>query len=196
MTTRRAVLRLSVLMSVTVSTACGSLGDPGDWDIDPDAFCATSGCVALTVETAIPRMLKGDTVRVYTRSDSGLASVVAWDVTCDVEMVPESQVPWTFLFGSDGACILIRGLAPGRVDVKATNPLPRSASTHLTVSDSSVITGIALSSYASPRFLGDLDKVPSTSMRVGDSVWVDAVLRDAAGRDYAGRPEGWTTSDA
>jgi hypothetical protein len=65
----------------------------------------------------------------------------------------------------------------------------------MTVADSSVIGGMRLSSYASPKWVGDPDLVATTAVRVGDSVWVNAVLRDATGQDYAGRPESWTVSD-
>jgi hypothetical protein len=65
----------------------------------------------------------------------------------------------------------------------------------MSVADSNVIAGMKLSSYASPKCVGDPDLVATTAMRVGDSVWVNAVLRDGVGQDYAGRPESWTVSD-
>jgi hypothetical protein len=196
---RKAFARLVGAVAVASWTACTpTFGgfDPDDITIDPDIFCAETGCVGLVVEAAVaPRMLKGDTLRVYTRSDSGLSALVAWEVEGAGEMVSQSQIAWPVPYGSEGRSILVRGLMPGNVEVRATHPLPRTATLTLGVADSSVISGIKLSSFASPKWLGDPDFVASTSMRVGDSVWVNAVLRDQSGQDYAGRPENWTISD-
>lgn len=195
----RIVARIAAATAIGSSSACVPTLDGPDWDhitIDPDAFCASTGCVGLVVEAATaPRMLKGDTVRVYTRSDSGLASAVVWEVQGAGEIVPQSQTAWPVLYGAAGQSILIRGLTPGTAQVKATHPRPRTAQLSMGVADSNVIAGMKLSSYASPKWVGDPELVAKTAVRVGDSVWVDAVLRDAAGQDYAGRPEGWTISD-
>jgi hypothetical protein len=196
MPSRRALLRVSAALAAIVSAACTPILDDFDWDnmtIGP--ICSSSPCVGLVVETAIPRMLKGDTVRVYTRSDSGLGSAVAWEVSGAGEKVSQSQTAWPVLFGTAGQSILVRGLQVGTADVQATHVSHRTAKTSLAVADSSVIASIALSSFAAPRYSGQVDKVASTSMRVGDSLWFEGTLRDGSGQDYPGRPEGWAVSD-
>src|SRR4051812_6821578 len=141
MTIRKASVCVVTAATAVLLAACFPVMDDFDsFTIDPSVFCDAGGCVGLVVETTLPRMLKGDTVRVYTRSDSGLASVVAWEVRGAGEMVPKSQVAWNALFGTQGRSILVRGLAAGSVEVIATHPLPRTAKTTLTVADSSVIS--------------------------------------------------------
>jgi hypothetical protein len=193
------IARLAAAAAITSSAACVPILEGPNWDeftLDPSAFCAETGCVGLVVEAAAaPRMLKGDTVRVYARSDSGLASAIVWEVEGAGEMVSQSQVPWPVLYGTAGQSILVRSLTPGTVEVRATHPRPRTAKLTMGVADSSVISGIKLSSFAAPKWVGDPELVAKTAVRVGDSVWVNAVLRDATGQDYAGRPESWTVSD-
>ena len=144
-------------------------------------------CVALEV---YPRtgefgsvLLRGDTLRMSTSSDSGYAAPVTWSLVGDAAVaVAASEREENGLLGRY-ASILVKGVQPGSAIVTAShNNAAHTASTTLTVADSSIITRIVLSAYP-------------TTVKVGTDLYVSARMEDATGKQYRAQPEQWSTSD-
>lgn len=177
--------------SVDVTTI--HLGTPG--------YCGGFGllaqgehpCVALEVSPPTGTLLKGDTLRLSANSDSGYATPVTWSITgntATVVMGSEREETTPFL-GVRFASVLVKGLQLGNATVRASHANPaRTASSIITVVDSSIIVRIVLSSYhdGSPP-------VSTTTVSVGDSLHVVVTLMDADGMEYRAQPELWSTTD-
>jgi hypothetical protein len=195
MRTRMLVVRGALVLAAMAVSACKI--DLGIADLsNPPGWCGflfeSRPCVALAVHPQWPGLLKGDTVRVYTQSDSGYGAPITWAVTGAAELVAESEMAYP---GYQGArSILVRGLEKGSATVIAKNtPTNRTAMLGLVVADSSEITSVSLHSVSvqsSPYGSA------TTTVRVGDSLWVFGRPVDASWRTYGVRIENWTTSDA
>jgi hypothetical protein len=135
-------------------------------------------------------LLKGDTLRISTYSELGYATPVTWSITGEAATtVMGSEREETLFLGF--ASILVKGLQLGSATVTASHANPaRTASSTITVVDSSIITQIVLwsSHEGTPPIL-------TTNVRVGDSLSVRVTLMDAAGLGYTAQPELWSTTD-
>lgn len=150
-------------------------------------FGGSHPCVGLEVS---PRtgaygsaVLKGDTLRMYTSSDSGYAAPVTWSITGEAAtLVTGSEREETGFLRS--ASILVKGLLLGSATVTASHANPaRTASSTITVVDSSIITQIVVVS------------MNPANVKVGASLYVSARLKDATGVEYRAYPDLWSTSD-
>ena len=82
-------------------------------------------------------LLKGDTLRMSTNSDSGYAAPVSWSITGDAATVVMGSEREETGFGDRFASILVKGLQLGTATVTASHANPaRTASSTITVVDS------------------------------------------------------------
>jgi hypothetical protein len=160
---------------------CGIIFDPHD-------------CVELAVRSDWPVILKGTTMRVYTTSDFGHAAPVTWSVSGAAELVEGSEREIPAVASSAARSILVRGLSTGMTTVTATHGSARTASLEMLVADSSIITRVWIYSWPIPA--SGSPATATSTVRVGDSIWVHPIFSDGAGREYSVLPDSWTTSDS
>jgi hypothetical protein len=173
--------------------ACGAggidgLGDPTKCGMTFDQ----RNCVALAVESGGAAVLEGDTIRLFSMSDSDYAASVTWEVSESGAIVPNSEMEYVPIFYRTGRSILMRGIEPGDATVTVIGADGHHrATTHVPVVDSSTITSLEF-------FVVSVKQnayTATTTVAVGDSLWVDATPLDAQGRRYAAHPDSLWSSD-
>ena len=148
-------------------------------------------CVSLKIEPIGEglRLIRGDTLRLYTYSDSGYGRV-RWRIAgMSVAFVnADGSLAGTITTPVDRA--VIKGVATGSSIVEVESSVAsRTASGTVSVADSSVITTV-------DAMLTRWATVTSGVFWVerSDTIRVTSTLRDAQGNVYVGRPT-WTVSD-
>jgi len=160
-------------------TKCGTLFDQRN-------------CVALAVESGGAAVLAGDTIRLFSMSDSDYAASVTWEVSESGALVPNSEMEYVPIFYRTGRSILMRGIKPGDATVTVTGADGHHrATTHVPVVDSSAITTLEFFAVSVKQNA----YTATTTVAVGDSLWVDATPLDAQGRQYTAHPDSLWSSD-
>jgi hypothetical protein len=188
-TRTRAICRTGIRIALEV--ACGSLAGGCLGKIFPSAPECTGysilslSCVGLEVRSGSypSRLLKGDTLRMVTYSDSGYAPATWSTGNTVLAFVTPSGL--SNFVSAPSTSVLVRGVRPGVGTVTASHSSPvRTASAAVWVADSSSVAQITI-----------WDGLQDRSIKAGDSLLLAPTLKDSLGVTVRGLPERWLTSD-
>ncbi|HEU4993217.1 MAG TPA: hypothetical protein VFT29_00275 [Gemmatimonadaceae bacterium] len=180
-------LSVANLVLVEASLAgCNPFKAPSYPQIGCGFALETRACVALETRPAVVNILRGDTIRIVTRSDSGYGRAT-WTVSglAATFAIVGGAIASQLLTPDTTA--LVMGIAVGTSEVRAqsTRP-PYAATSSIGVGDSSSMTTLSIWYPTARR---------DTTITLGVEMALVAELRDAQSQSYIVRPI-WTSTDA